>query len=83
MSHLPTPLTLSSWGASHSDQIQQQGGLEGPVELQGLIPKQVLKAATGTVLQHHGTKLRAHKKAQEGSDILMPHLPHLERQKAP
>lgn len=39
---VPSPQPLDSWGASHSDQIQQQGGLEGPVELQGLIPKQVL-----------------------------------------
>lgn len=44
------------------DQIQQQGGLEGPVQLQSLIPQQVLQVAQSTVLQHQTTNPGATKK---------------------
>lgn len=47
------------------DQIQQQGGLEGPVQPQSLIPQQVLQVALSGVLQHQSTNPAAMKKPRK------------------
>ena len=66
-----------SYPPAYLDQVQQQRGLEHPVELDIIVLQQVLQTATGTVLRHHSKYITIGEEAQEKVDVFIPQVLHL------
>lgn len=67
-----------SLASNNLDEIQQQRGLEHPVEFHFVVQQQVLQASSGAELGHNGKHATVVEEAQEGVDVLVTHVFHLQ-----
>lgn len=70
---------LGGPGLSYPNQIHQQGRLEHPVESHVLVVEQIFEAAPAAVFRHNTKDAKVEEQSQEQVDVLVPHIPELER----
>lgn len=64
----------------HLDEVKHERGFEHPVQLDVLVPQQVLQAAPRAVLRHHREHGEVGEEAQERIHVLVSQVFHLRRQ---
>lgn len=64
----------------HLDEVKHKRGFEHPVQLDVLVPQQVLQAAPRAVLRHHREHGEVGEEAQEWIHVFVSQVFHLRRQ---